>query len=455
MSATDDTAVLSAFTISGETDITAYIQSKNATEAVVEAIIAPHTIPIGKTIDFTIGGETKTYTFDTALTLDPGKVYDFVFTLKASGQQVPPSDSEDGMTNSYIVIPGKLLTFEVKRAYNSSNRVFAETLRAGNVDTYPHTFTTEVLWDDNGVISGTPTVSGTGHIAEVTVQTTNNHGNAVVAIKVGSDIVWSYHIWVTDYDPQVAANTFTANSGYVFMNRNLGARERDLTYGVNTFGLLYQWGRKDPFPGSMQGAAGWPASGGIDSKFVGLGTRTTVGDATNAAAIVTSIKNPQTFYSYKNTDYYNWLPTKDNTLWNTAGTNQKTVYDPCPSGWRVPRFLDNTYDEAHSPWKDYASPSGTDTWGKWDKGTPTGGMKFGPDTNPNSDDAQYPAPGYLHYANGAAARGYETGLYWASNQYKETSFYAAALYLRYTGQVDVHYYGGYRAHGFSVRCVRE
>jgi uncharacterized protein (TIGR02145 family) len=414
-----------------------------------EALILPHTpsdaATAGRFFTFTLGGKPYEYEL-VSETFVKGKKYRYDFTLSELQTTVL-----DGMTNSFMVIPGQPLTFEVKRAYNSLNKVFAETLRAGIASAYPHTFTTEVLWDDNGVISGTPTVSGSGNTARVTVQTTSKRGNAVVAIKVSGTIVWSYHIWVTDYVPD-ETNTFTANSGYVFMNRNLGARERDLTpFGVNTFGLLYQWGRKDPFPGSMQGAAGWPSSSNYDSKFLGLGTTIVVGDDNNADAIVTSIKNPQTFYSYKNNN--DWLPANDNTLWNTARMNKKTVYDPCPSGWRVPRFLDNTYDADHSPWKGYASPSGTDTWGKWEPYTPTKGMTFGPDPSSKSDNAQYPAAGQRS-SDGSPSSGGTYSRYWSASPYSENSTYAANFSFNNSGLVSP-INPNPHAVGFSVRCVRE
>jgi hypothetical protein len=83
----------------------------------------------------------------------------------------------------------------------------------------------------------------------------------VVAIKKdGTDeIVWSYHIWVTGYDPKASDATYPNpynrnNNGkrFVFMDRNLGAKEEGQTYldndANNNAGLYYQWGRKDPFP---------------------------------------------------------------------------------------------------------------------------------------------------------------------------------------------------------------
>ena len=82
-------------------------------------------------------------------------------------------------------------------------------------------------------------------------------GNAVVAFKVDGTIYWSWHIWVTDNpengiaysqgtETDIDGNPITVQ----YMDRNLGAV-------TNTFlgkdwqktgGLLYEWGRKDPFP---------------------------------------------------------------------------------------------------------------------------------------------------------------------------------------------------------------
>ena len=82
----------------------------------------------------------------------------------------------------------------------------------------------------------------------ITFQTadTFKEGNAVVAAKDASgNILWSWHIWLTD---QPEAHVYRNNAG-TMMDRNLGATSA--TPGeVGALGLLYQWGRKDPFLGS-------------------------------------------------------------------------------------------------------------------------------------------------------------------------------------------------------------
>ncbi len=57
---------------------------------------------------------------------------------------------------------------------------------------------------------------------------------------VGAKILWSWHIWVVKDD----IATFDAN-GFQMQDRALGAISK--TAGVNSFGMMYQWGRKDPF----------------------------------------------------------------------------------------------------------------------------------------------------------------------------------------------------------------
>ncbi len=67
-------------------------------------------------------------------------------------------------------------------------------------------------------------------------------GNALISVcdKSGT-ILWSWHIWVTDDE----ISNSTAN-GFVWQDRNLGA-SNNTPGDVGNRGLLYQWGRKEPF----------------------------------------------------------------------------------------------------------------------------------------------------------------------------------------------------------------
>ncbi len=112
--------------------------------------------------------------------------------------------------------------------------------------------------------------------------TVNKPGNAVIAAYADEDcegdILWSWHIWVTDEDPTNIGNAIVYYTydwdetqiygiytdrarvpGYGCMPCNLGALASEPTAetgegAVITYGMLYQWGRKDPFP-ALKGAA--------------------------------------------------------------------------------------------------------------------------------------------------------------------------------------------------------
>ena len=77
-------------------------------------------------------------------------------------------------------------------------------------------------------------------------------GNALIsACAEDGTVLWSWHLWLLAdgfEDQTYGAGASNPYSGAVMMDRNLGA----LTTGdgASAYGLLYQYGRKDPFPAS-------------------------------------------------------------------------------------------------------------------------------------------------------------------------------------------------------------
>ena len=146
------------------------------------------------------------------------------------------------------------------------------------------------------------------------------NGNALIAVKdINGVILWSWHIWVTDYDPLTSYDTYVASQA-IMMNRDLGALTT--TQGdTRTLGLFFQWGRKDPFFGDdFQSTL---SSYSIEESSAEKGTT------------IYATNNPTTFITYTSrTDadwHYNY---RDNNLWAI----DKTIYDPCPNGWKVPEW---------------------------------------------------------------------------------------------------------------------
>ena len=78
-------------------------------------------------------------------------------------------------------------------------------------------------------------------------------GNAVVAVKnADGAVVWSYHLWVADFDPDANVMTWTdseSGTSYKMMDRYVGAVSNQPGSDLSN-GLFYQWGRKDPFGSS-------------------------------------------------------------------------------------------------------------------------------------------------------------------------------------------------------------
>lgn len=82
--------------------------------------------------------------------------------------------------------------------------------------------------------------------SRIRFRTGTQQGNALIGLfDTWGECVWSWHIWVTDYNPESSSQKYS--SGDIFMDRNLGAVGTDYTK-VTACGLYYQWGRKDPFP---------------------------------------------------------------------------------------------------------------------------------------------------------------------------------------------------------------
>jgi hypothetical protein len=237
----------------------------------------------------------------------------------------PPTYTLDGLANCYMVAPGGTVTFPITRAITIGRLPASATA------------VVSTLWDDNNVIK-TAKLLDSGNSHNITVKASSRQGNAVIALQdIAGTIYWSWHIWVVDYDPNTGRTwTNPYNPAYTFMDRNIGATEA--TYSCESFGLFYQWGRKDPFSCGMTETAGFILDDILNNITRDKNKKVwDTSDNTDGIAhgILESIRNPTTFFTDVNG--FNWLPSDDNTLWNTY-MGKKTVYDPCPIGWRVPTW---------------------------------------------------------------------------------------------------------------------
>ncbi len=338
--------------------------------------------------------------------------------------------------NCYIIAPDDTLTIPVDIKGNGGNVAGTNipvTHRAASVGIL---WQTKLLYQDIDLISlgnfdeGLQTVdiiSESGNYYPYG-DAISISGNAVIAAYSGpartGEILWSWHIWVTDYNPNVPSNGTTygyTNSigvSYEFMDRNLGATSVE-PQNSNTYGLLYQWGRKDPFVNSRYYNAGQdlPVSGAAISKI------------TISPPIDTTIAHPTFFYCPGNGLPYN----NNGGLWGGYPDGvKKTIFDPCPAGWRVPSFMKSNTHE--SPW------SGIDAFARsWNyNGYAFSGFGF------------WPASGARLYSSGNLSDVGSKGEYWSASRYGDGAstftFNSSSVYL------DRNYY---RTSGYAVRCVRE
>ena len=229
----------------------------------------------------------------------------------------------------------------------------------------------------------------------ITITGGTNVGNALLALKASDGtILWSWHIWVVD---DLADQTYTNCEGQpTFLDRNLGATSNEYNNRYS-IGLYYQYGRKDPFV-IRTDAFTVTKSGDYytaDVEITDVEVRTS--DNSNMSW---TIKNPNKRIVYTAAasgtppkGFNNWL-NPESEIYNNWGSpgkvtsvdecavskgGYKTIYDPCPEGYRVPDYYYFT---------GLTSENGVGESGK--------GVKF---TVANGVEAVYPLPGTLSVGN--------------------------------------------------------
>lgn len=329
--------------------------------------------------------------------------------------------SASGSANSYIISASGDYKFKAVKG-NSSESV-------GSVSSV------EVLWESFGT-DLTPSVgdlirnaSYSDDYIQFSTPATLEEGNAVIAAKNSAGtILWSWHIWLTD---QPEEQVYYNNAG-IMMDRNLGATSA--TPGdVGALGLLYQWGRKDPFLGSSDISS--------DAVAKSIGTwPSAVSASTSKGTVEYATENPMTFIEGTSSSESDWhYSSRNNDLWKSS----KTIYDPCPAGWRVPDGgINGVWSKACSSSSSFSGY----TYDSSDEGMNFSG-KFGSDQT-----IWYPASGCRLDSIGSLLSVSSYGGYWSVTPIG--GYASSHLSLNDSGYVNPSS-GNYRARGLSVRCVKE
>jgi len=300
----------------------------------------------------------------------------------------------------------------------------------------PHS--ADVLWESNGTVELTEVGSVVDpeidiHNGYIYFQTpvNNKSGNAVIALRdENGDILWTWHIWRFN-NP---GTSYYDNYGYGYMNCNLG-------HVGETEGLMYQWGRKDPFlgtawdserqkPVAITSTLTWPEPVPSDTRFV--------------SQVSYTVSNPTTFITANSINdhwfYLSSLPLEGYGVWY-SDLNKKSDFDPCPPGYKVPSVdyqLLSSMNIQNLQW-------GVDT----DAGTLSKDDR--PDGWPVVADRAYAFTGYLSEDTGSIVS--DRSFYWSCNVYESTLSYRCMEVDKdgYMKRVSTSAPG---ARGAYIRCMK-
>ena len=250
--------------------------------------------------------------------------------------------------NCFMVKPGESVDIPVLKAYAIWD-LYAEWLDKS--DFTGMTPEPVLLWQDTpGLITNVGLIPGqTAEEGSIFVSTADKVGNALIGLRIGGEIRWSWHIWVCN--DEITAHDHIDSEGKVaavIMDRNLGALN-NTPMDVGNRGMFYEWGRKDPFTPSRS-----PYHADTDGNNVpaynepntaiGDGTGTWVYNAqaavlaTPPANIPNSILNPMTYLQSPYNGHADWYCTGTDPKATHPGLwgPEKTIFDPCPPGYKVP-----------------------------------------------------------------------------------------------------------------------
>ena len=288
------------------------------------------------------------------------------------------------------------------------------------------------------------------------------NGNALIAAEDSEGtILWSWHIWfVEDYEP-FASSVICKNVVGRIMDRNLGATRAELTtsYGTygpyQTYGLIYQWGRKDPFLGSKgayAGMAGETKTYYQVASTMGTNWPSAMPSNDSYGAIEYATMHPTTWICSAGgaANSHNWLHVADMSLWGVT----KTQYDPCPPGWKVPTGGSYGF---------FAVAAGAETF-SFESSLLEGGHNIASKLADNSSDKLYfPYNGKKYGGSGMylyqVGREKGSGNWWTVTSDGNEAIYAVKLQSNddegHSAKLYLKDYANDLATGMAVRCVSE
>ena len=290
-----------------------------------------------------------------------------------------------------------------------------------------------IVWMDQQALVDGLSVTNDGNKSFVNfhVSAANiKNGNAVIAVKSGDGtIMWSWHLW---FDHSDALSTIACTNhegdnfkvtknilGYTIykwkstsyesprvarikIEQEVGNGAKKTAYITITQSpyaereystALYQFGRKDAFPGTNTL---------YESTFVENGG--------NNISIVNAIQNPGTFYTDGNKldteyRYFNLWSMQTTSQTDVSKTLIKTIYDPCPVGFSMPPL--KTFSGVTITGKTNTNNKDINALGDWDQG-----WHFYAKDSSSPSTVYYPAIGSRTAKEGKLYGVKDRGYYW-------------------------------------------
>lgn len=324
------------------------------------------------------------------------------------------------------------------------------------------------------------------------------YGNAVISVDPKKSTtalqhLWSWHLWLTNYNPDVAETKkpwqdgvykINVGNGAVYryasgakifptlwdtdkyqnkyiMDRNLGAttnKEPSANDNIKkSGGLFYQFGRKEPFVRNEIKLYTIKNSGITIEHTDPNGKLDYIAISTQPTNVYyNSTRSIHMFYTREKGDWITKNPYPTDAKWNNPTWYQtesgKSFFDPCPEGWKIPDDgCWNIVSKTTSVTGDNASISKNYINGTMTKGK---GYNFPIDAIGGKITTFYPFTGYRD-TDGTVTKESNYGAYWTTSPMDtDPTNRSLAFRIQDTGNIDMRA-KFYRAMAASVRCVQE
>ena len=334
--------------------------------------------------DFNLHGNTD-YNYTVRIQHDGLPINDRRVTII---DPIPASENNNNLVptaNCFMVVPGGAFCFNPYNYYvkgtNTENNLLRKWCSSTKIRSVKVIWQTKENGDVGDPALGTA-ISNADHTNIVDLKNGDSFTDARIYCRVApntsggsgliaayddengtGNILWSWHIWVTDYAPSATAEETVLEpenkrvmqfrrSGTVYkpmMDRCLGAYDgytsapQKVVDQSRANGFHYQRGRKDPFPGSYPSEeiprqykfeinAGRPPKNCLN-RYKSDGITWVIPSGLNMTSIHHAYQHPE---SFGNPQSQEWSSNPDSDLDGRAvWSESKTVHDPCPAGWRI------------------------------------------------------------------------------------------------------------------------